>query len=162
LIVAGFAFGFATFVAYLGGVMVLLRMPLTAGPAAIVVLAALAVYPLGLALSLLGADKLQFWDFSAVYWFFALLFLMTFGAIYKSISLRLLLDLLGRPGRADSYAAMLARYVHEESYEHRLSVIIDNKYAVRSLRGFELTDKGRRLASRVRRVQQIFAIRQSG
>jgi hypothetical protein len=160
--VASFTYGFVAFVIYLGGVMTLLRMPLAASPAAIVVLAALALYPMGLALALLAADRLQFWNFSSTYWFFTLVFLMTFGAIYKSISLRILLDLLGRPGHADSYAAILARYVHEESYEHRLGVILDNKYAARSANGFELTDKGRRLASKVQRVQQIFAIRQSG
>ena len=44
---------------------------------------------------------------SIVFWFATLLFLMAFGALYKSVSLRILLDLLDRPGHAGLYSAVL-------------------------------------------------------
>jgi hypothetical protein len=151
----------AGFVCYLGVSMLLLRRS-SASPAVVVTLAALAMYPATLAATLLLGRTIGFWPFSAAYWFLSLIFLMVFGAVYKSISLRILLDLLERPGRSDEYAAVMQRYVSEESFERRLLVMLDAGLAARGADGFRLTEKGRRISSIVRRVQAVFAIEASG
>ena len=89
-------------------------------------------------------------------------FLMAFGALYKSISLRILLDLLDRPGHAGLYSAILARYVAAESFENRLTVMQENGFAVPTPAGYALTDKGRRLAGLVGVLHRLFAIERSG
>jgi hypothetical protein len=99
---------------------------------------------------------------SIVFWFTALLFLMAFGALYKSISLRILLDLLDRPGQAGLYSAILGRYVAAESFESRLAVMQENGFAVLTPAGYALTDKGRRLARLVGALHRLFAIERSG
>lgn len=158
---AGVVAGVAGFISYLLVSMVLLRRS-SASPAAVVTLTALAMYPATLAATLLLGWTVAFWPFSAIYWCLSLIFLMIFGAVYKSISLRILLDLLERPGRSDDYAAVLQRYVSEESFERRLRVMLDAGFAARDANGFRLTEKGRRIATIVRGVQAAFAIEASG
>jgi hypothetical protein len=76
--------------------------------------------------------------------------------------LRILLDLLDRPGNAGLYSAILARYVVAESFESRLIVMQENGLAVLTPAGYALTDKGRRLARAVAALHRLFAIERSG
>ena len=85
---------------------------------------------------------------------------MGFGAVYKSISLRILLRLLERPGHAEDYAAVLARYVTDESFESRLKVMEAYGFAQFTPGGYALTEKGRRLAQTIDWLQRLFAIKQ--
>jgi len=104
----------------------------------------------------------RFWPVSATYWFLALCFLTAFGAIYKSISLRILLDLLNRPDRSERLEAILDRYVRRESYQARLSILVADGLATQETAGFRLTPKGRRIAALVRALQRFFRIERSG
>jgi hypothetical protein len=107
-------------------------------------------------------QRVLFWPLSASYWFLTLCFLMAFGAIYKSISLRILLDLLDRPNRSESGEAILKRYVQHESYRDRLRILVTDGLATREHAGFQLTRKGRRIAATARAVQRLFRIERSG
>ncbi len=91
-----------------------------------------------------------------------LCFLMAFGGIYKSISLRILLDLLNRPNRCDRYETILNRYVERESYQGRLRILIGDGLATRVPAGFQLTRKGRRIAAAAHALQRLFKIGTSG
>jgi hypothetical protein len=157
----GFSLGVVAFVAYVAVILVLLRI-WTSRAGAVVVLAAAALHPSSLAVALLLCFDVAFWTFSATYWCLALLFLMAFGAIYKSISLRILLDLLECPGRSENYDSILNRYVAEESFGHRLGVIQASGFARLEEDGYRLTPKGLRLAKSVRFAQTIFSIERSG
>ena len=106
--------------------------------------------------------RVLFWPLSASYWFLAFCFLMAFGAIYKSISLRILLDLLDRPNRSESYEAILERYVQHESYQDRLGILVADGLATREHAAFQLTRKGRRIAATAHAVQRLFKIERSG
>ena len=121
----------------------------------------LLAYVVLVAAAVVGRN-VNFWVVSIVFWFPTLAFLMGFGAVYKSISLRILLDLLLRPGHAEAYSAILARYVAAESFESRLDVMLKNDFAVLTSAGYSLTDKGRRLAGMVSTLQRLFAIQRSG
>jgi hypothetical protein len=162
MIEAGITQGLLGFVLYLGAVAVLLRVARRTEPALLVVAAALVCCFLTLAVLLGIGLRVNFWEYATSYWFFALCFLMAFGAIYKSISLRILLDLSMKPGRADDYDSMLARYIAEESYQNRLRVIQDKRLAARVGDRFVLTDRGRLVARSVRAIQEVFRITRSG
>jgi hypothetical protein len=150
------------FGAYLLVVLAILRWVPHLEPALLVLAASLAVCTASLPLLGLFGHPVNFWLFMAGYWFLAAVFVMLFGAIYKSLSLRILSDLLDKPGYSDSYADVFARFVIKESYHARLS-LIETKGFVRVRDGeFELTLAGRKLASRTRAVQQLFGIARSG
>ncbi|MCW4116987.1 hypothetical protein NPA31_018670 [Aurantimonas sp. MSK8Z-1] len=154
--------GFLAFLLYLATIMLRLRLSKAARPSATVVTSAALVCLVALALCLLFGDAVPFWSFAATYGFLTLCFLMVFGAVYKSISLRILLDLSRRPGHRDGYDAVMARYIVEESYQSRLSVILENGYATVNSGHYALTERGRRLATAVRGVQRVFNIETSG
>jgi hypothetical protein len=155
-------FGLGGFIIYLVLTPFVIRAINRAAPALIVVLCAMLIYAVLLFVGAITFAPLYFWIFSATYWFFSLCFLMVFGAIYKSVSLRLLLDLLNRPGHADSYQAVLDRYVRQESYQDRLQIMVKEGFAVRDLQKFVLAPKGRLIAAVVINLQKAFRIEKSG
>ena len=112
------------FVAYLTVVLVLVRVLNRMAPALVVTASSLVVYVTMLLVAARLGRAVRFWPVSATYWFLALCFLTAFGAIYKSISLRILLDLLNRPDRSERLEAILDRYVRRESYQARLSILV--------------------------------------
>jgi hypothetical protein len=131
-------------------------------PATLVCISALAIYPLTFAVPLVLEITIEFFLFSATYWFLTANFLLAFGAIYKSISLKILLDLLEQPKRTESYEAILARYIFKESFENRLEVMRRAELATARDGNYELTEKGRAMASYISLLQRIFAIKQTG
>ena len=147
---------------YLAAIAVVLRLPWALSPARAAIGIALLAYVAAVAAAAVFGRNANFWSVSIVFWFATLLFLMAFGALYKSLSLRILLDLLGRPGHAGHYSAILAHYVAAESFENRLMVMHESGFAVPTPAGYALTDKGRRLASVVGVLHQLFAIERSG
>jgi len=159
---ADVSFGIGGFAFYLAMVAIVLRLPWAFSPARAVIGVALLAYAAVVAAAAVFGSGGNFWTVSIVFWFTTLLFLMAFGAVYKSVSLRILLDLLGRPGHAGLYSAILARYVVAESFENRLIVMQENGFAVPTSAGYALTDKGRRLAGAVGALHHLFAIDRSG
>jgi hypothetical protein len=156
------ATGTIGFGAYLLLVFIGLRALRGVAASAVVTGASVIVYFGTVAAATVFGSVVRFWPLSATYWFLALCFLMVFGAIYKSISLRILLDLLRRPHGTDRYDAVLGRYIEGDSYPNRLQVMVDSGLAVRDSRELRLTDKGRRLAAAVARLQALYKIERSG
>ena len=103
-----------------------------------------------------------FWPTSAIYWFMVLCFLMGFGAIYKSISLRILATLLSRRDWREEYQAILDQYVRQDSYHDRLQILVKEGFAIRDQQKFTLTARGRRIARTVLALQRAFQIEKSG
>jgi hypothetical protein len=153
--------GIAGFAAYLLVVIVLLRV-MRAAPSVIATGASLVVYVGTVILSSMVMSHVWFWPLSAVYWFLALCFLMIFGALYKSISFRVLLDLSLQPQHADRYDAILGRYIEGESYQDRIRVLLASGLAHGDASGLRLTSKGRRLSALLDRLQKIYKIERSG
>lgn len=158
---SGFIMGILGFVGYFAVVVLSLRIWATKA-AAVAILSALAVYPVSLVIFPLAGQTVMFLPVSATYWCFTLIFLMAFGAIYKSISLRILGDLLGQPGYVENYDAVLRRYVASESFEHRLGVMQSSGFATCQDGYFRLTPKGRAVAFFARSIQRMFGIERSG
>jgi hypothetical protein len=150
------------FAGYLVLVLLALRIAAATPPAVVVIFAAFAAY-MGMAVMVtVVSPPFLFWATSAVYWFLAICFLMVFGAVYKSISLRILAELSMRPGGSDDYQAILGRYVHRESFQGRVRILIADGMATDSGSGLVLTPKGRRIAGPVAALQRLFRIERSG
>lgn len=154
--------GLLGFAAYFGAICLVLRLGRRQAPALMSLATGFAAYAVVLGLLILAGQNVPFWSYSVTYWCFVLSFLLAFGAIYKSISLRILLDLFKRPGRCGSYEHVLATYVALESYQNRLTVIQDSGFATRAGERYILSERGRHIASLTAAVQQVFAIRRSG
>lgn len=154
--------GLAGFVIYLGTIALALRQSWARSPAGIVTGAALLVYVIVIAAATLFDRGANFWLLSIFFWFPTVVVLMIFGAVYKSISLRILMYLLGRPAHTELYSAVLARYVEAESFERRLDVMLEAGFATLTPEGYALTDNGRRLTRGLSAVQKLFAIKRSG
>ncbi len=154
--------GVCGFTAYLVLTACLLRLLQRKAPALVVITASILVYLAILVVVMLSDWVVMFWYLTATYWFLVLCFLVMFGAVYKSISLRILFDLLNRPARSDLYARILERYIRQESYMSRLQVMMSDGLAVQLPAGFQLTEKGYRIAAIVHAIQQAFNIQRSG
>lgn len=153
--------GFAAAVAY--GLVLLVALRVSRRSPTLVVLATAAVvYVAAAAVFMLLGQVVGFWAYSTTYWFLVLCFLMAFGAIYKSLSLRILLDLTEKSELTGSADELAQRYIFGSSFEDRLGIAVDGGLAARSADGLSLTSRGRALASRVRAAQRAFGITRSG
>jgi hypothetical protein len=156
-----FVFGVAGALVWLAVVLVLLRVS-KRSPALIVIASAGVVYVALLAVSPAIFHRLAFWPFSAAYGFLTLCGLMLFGALYKSVSLRMLGDLSKTAGHDLPEQELLARYIEEDSFARRVAILLEQGHAERTAEGLALSSKGRRIAAGIARLQQAFAIRASG
>ena len=156
-ILAG-ALGFAAYVVL---VAVSLRIATRASPAKVALILAFLAYAILLAVVVVLAPPVKFWALSTTYWFLVTCFLMIFGAVFKSVSLRILGDLLNEPCRAATGDA-IARYVEKDSFADRLDVMVKVGFARLTAAGYELTPKGIRVASVMHWLHRVFMISKSG
>jgi hypothetical protein len=153
--------GFAAFAGYLLAILVLLRA-VPDRTVRIVVLAAIAFVPLSITVLILSGLRANLWCFAVSYCFFTLCFLLAFGAIYTSISLRILMDLLRMPAHSIAIDTIVSDYLIEDSFQDRLATIQKNGIANRVGAKFDLTPNGRTLVKWISFVQRLFNITKSG
>ncbi len=149
------------FLVYLFAVAIFLRL-WPKNPPFITIGTTVPVFAIVVCGALLLGGKISFWSFSAIYGALVLSFLMVFGAVYKSISLRLLLDLYECPQRSSSYQEVLERLVRQDSYDARIDVMQEAGFARLSDGHLILEEKGLRLARTVQAIQTLFGIEKSG
>jgi hypothetical protein len=159
---ASVVLGAAAFAFYIAAVAVILRLARTISPALVAVAAALFAYLAALVAAIVISQTVNFWTISIVFWFPTMTFLMAFGALYKSVSLRILVDLLARPGQMELCSIILQRYIAAESFENRLALMLENKWTIPTSAGYALTERGQRIARLLTVLQQMFAIQRSG
>ncbi|MEM9204757.1 MAG: hypothetical protein AAGA88_00355 [Pseudomonadota bacterium] len=162
MICAGIAQGLFAAVAYFLVLLIALRVLRRTDPMFTVLAVALVAYACMFGLLIAAGQIVNFWIFSTSYWFFVLTFLMAFGAIYKSLSLQILLQLSHKPGRQESAEVLRMQYVFGRSYSDRLSLLVERGLVAKTLSGLSLTAEGRALANRVRAAQRAFGIERSG
>jgi hypothetical protein len=158
----GMQIGILCFVVGIFFIAIGLRTLKKVEPALLVVLSAFFFGVLGLCGLIFWAKVGNIWAYVITYSCLSLIFLMGFGAVYKSLSLRILLDLSKQPNMTDSYVRIYNSYLINDSFVNRLEVIKAQKFATENDHHFSLTPRGRALSSRVRTIQQIFGIENSG
>lgn len=162
MIAAGIMQGVSAFLVYVALLLVLLRALRNAEATFVVLGAALLVYPTSISVIVAMGHLVNFWVFSTSYWFLVLSFLMGFGAIYKSLSLRMLLTLLETPMHEHSAEAFRKEYIFGDSFNNRLQLIVDQGLAERVGDRLRLTSRGASWANRLIRLQRAFGIMRSG
>jgi len=162
MIEAGIIQGIIAFCGFGALLLVLLRAFHKVEAIFVVLLAALLVYPVSLAGFVGLAHPVNFWVFSTSYWFFVLSFLMGFGAIYKSLSLRMLLTLLETPTHEHSAESFRKEYIFGDSFNNRLQLMVDQGLAEQTDDGLSLTVRGANWANRLVTLQRAFGIMRSG
>lgn len=162
MILQSIVLGFTAFAGYFLAVLVLLRAIPDRSAVRVVVLAAVVFVPLSIIVLILAGLKANLWSFAVSYCFFALGFLLAFGAIYKSISLQIMMDLLKMPAHSNAMDAIEREYLTEDSFQDRLAAVQKNGLVNRVGAKFDLTPNGRSLARWIRYVQRLFNITKSG
>ena len=154
--------GFALFVAVSPVLqLVIPRIAPRASPVAILATASLIAH---LASSLLGAafaHPFQYWNATSVFCFGVMSYIYLFGAVYKSISLRLLLELADRPGRSIELSEISDQRI-PIMFAERTDILIEGGWVVRSDDTFSATPAGHGLTARITKLRRLFAIGNSG
>lgn len=111
------------------------------------------------ALFLHGIDFLAFFS---VYACLFLIFVQVFSVFYKSISLRLILDIRARHGDRAAMEWVYADSIVAGSFQRRLEILEAGGMISRQSGNITLTEAGRRVAHRLIVAQKIFGIENSG
>jgi hypothetical protein len=154
--------GVATFVA-VSPLLQFLGRHLTPNVAPVSILA-IAVVIAHVVSSLLGTIFLHpfvYWNAAAIFCFAVMSYVYVFGGVYKSISLRLLMDLSRRPGRTVEFSDIADRQI-PEIFTERTVILIGGGLVSREGDTYTPTPAGQRLAGRIARIRRLFAIGDTG
>lgn len=137
----------------------IVRVVKSFSPATLLCLSALGIYGAGFVFFPIFEIPIKFFAFSSSYWFFTFSMMMVFFAVYKSISLRMMLNL---ENAASSLETILSEYIQQESYTERLNILVKNKFITKTSKGYVISSKGETYARIILSIQKIFKIEQSG
>ena len=154
--------GVALFVAISPVLQFLARraMP-TVAPVAILAIAVVITHVVSTLFGVALSRPFAYWNATSVFCFGVMSYVFVFGAVYKSISLRLLMDLTRRPDRTIEFSDISDRQV-PEIFAERCDILIADKWASSDGDNFTPTPAGRQLATRVARIRSLFAIGDTG
>ena len=76
------------------------RAGLSTSPAILLAITAVVTHGISVALGAANVAQFQYWDAASIFAFGVMGYVFAFGAVYKSVSLEILLDMAGRPGHA--------------------------------------------------------------
>lgn len=154
--------GITWFGIYMTAVYSAIRLCRQKSPAMLAVVIAAAVIVAATVVAAAIPVRANYWRVLATASFLMLVYLMVFGATYKSVSLHIMHDLWRTPARKLPIEQILARYIQTESFSNRIQVMLEHGWATQSADGIMLSQKGRRLARTVRFVQRLYNIERSG
>ena len=152
----------AWFVLFVFALRTLVRAFPQRSPAAIAMASACLCLALSLPVGALLPVSANYWRSAAVFGFLTVSCLMVFGAAYKSISLRVLLELSRAPSRRVEARQLLQRYIEGESFDARIDAMTGQGLAARVAEGIRLSQTGRWLAVATDRIQRLYRIEESG
>lgn len=127
------------------------------GPVALLAIAAVVSHGLGVTLGILVVPQFQYWDAASVFGFCVMAYVFAFGAVYKSVSLGILLSLVDRPDRRAPLSEIVERQV-PDLFRGRIGNLIDGGLVERSESHFAATAAGRNMAGHVGRLRRAFGI----
>ena len=109
------------------------------------------------------SDKvINIYPYSSFYWFLVMGFLFYYFSLNKSVSVRILTDLLDSDQKELEHNTLLNSYLTQDSFLNRLNVLLNRNLIVHENNGYTLTKKGRRVASLYIKFQKLFLIKNSG
>ena len=130
-------------------------------PVALLAIAAVISHITCVVLGAVNLQHFQYWNTASIFAFCVTLYVFAFGAVYKSVSLEILLDLAQRP----EHAALLSHIVDRkvpEVFRGRTDILVSVGQVEPTDTRFAVTAAGRVTASRITRLRRIFAIGDTG
>jgi len=129
----------------------------TVGRVFLLAIAAIVTHGLGVTLGIFAVRHFQYWDAASIFGFCVMAYVFAFGAVYKSVSLSILLDIADRPERRASLSEIVERQV-PDLFHGRIRNLIDGGLVEPAGSHFGATAAGRALAGRVRQLRRAFGI----
>lgn len=127
------------------------------GPVVLLAIAAIVSHGLGVMLGILVVPQFQYWDAGSIFGFCVMAYVFAFGAVYKSVSLDILLGLLDRPDRRAPLSEIVERQV-PDLFQGRTGNLVDGGLVEQVDARFAPTAAGRDLADRIGRLRRAFGI----
>jgi hypothetical protein len=130
-------------------------------PVILLAIAAVVSHGLGVVLGILTVPQFQYWDAASIFAFCVMTYVFAFGAVYKSVSLEILLGLLNRPERRASLSEVVERQV-PHLFQGRAQILIDGGLVEQIDSRFTPSAAGRNTAGRIGWLRRIFGIGDTG
>tara|TARA_B110000263_G_C15074309_1_gene403311 strand:- start:139 stop:417 length:279 start_codon:yes stop_codon:yes gene_type:complete len=89
-------------------------------------------------------------------------FIFYYFSLNKSVSVRILTDLLDSDQKELEYNNLLNSYLTQDSFLNRLNVLLNRKLIVHKNNQYSLTKKGKSVASLYIKIQRLFLVKNSG
>jgi hypothetical protein len=130
-------------------------------PITLLAIAAVISHVVSVTIGAISMQQFQYWNAASVFGFGTMLYVFAFGAVYKSVSLEILLDLARRPGGAAELADIVDRKV-PEIFRGRTEILVSSGQVESTGSTFAVTAAGRAIAGRIARIRRAFAIGDTG
>lgn len=130
-------------------------------PVIVLAIAAVVSHVASVLLGVMTVRQFQYWNAASIFSFGAMLYVFAFGAVYKSVSLEILLDLARRPGRTATLAEIVDRKV-PEIFRGRTEILVSGGQVERAGSCFVVTVAGRAIAGRIAQMRRAFGVGDSG
>jgi hypothetical protein len=137
------------------------RAGLSTPPAVLLAITAVITHGLSVALGAANVVQFQYWNAASIFGFGVMSYVFAFGAVYKSVSLEILLDVAQRPGHAAPLADIVDRLA-PDIFRRRAEILVDGGQVERTGSSFIVTVAGRALAGRLASIRRVFAVGDSG
>lgn len=130
-------------------------------PVMLLAIAAVISHGLGVALGAMLVPQFQYWDAASIFGLGVMGYVFAFGAVYKSVSLEILLGLADRPGRRAPLSEIIEQQV-PSLFEGRITILLDGGLVEQIDARFAATAAGRNMAARIGRLRRAFGIGDTG
>lgn len=130
-------------------------------PVIILAIAAVVSHVASVLLGFVTVQQFQYWNAASLFSFGVMLYVFAFGAVYKSVSLEILLDLAQRSGHTAALSDIVDRKV-SEIFRGRADILVSGGQVERVDSCFNVTATGRAIADRIAQMRRAFAIGDSG
>lgn len=137
------------------------RAGLSTPPAVLLAIIAVIAHGLSVALGAANVVQFQYWNAASIFGFGVMGYVFAFGAVYKSVSLEILLDVAQRPGHTAPLADIVDRLA-PDIFRRRAEILVDGGQVERAGPLFAVTTAGRTSAGRLARIRRAFAVGDSG
>lgn len=127
------------------------------GPVPLLAIAAVVTHGLGLTFGIFVVPQFQYWDAASIFGFCVMGYVFAFGAVYKSVSLDILLRLVDRPGRRAPLSEITERQI-PDLFRGRIGNLVEGGLVEPVDSHFAATAPGRALAGRVGQLRRAFGI----
>ena len=137
------------------------RLPRPLPPVICLAIAAVVSHLAGVVLGVMTMQHFQYWNAASIFSFGVMGYVFAFGAVYKSVSIEILLDLAERDERRVPLSDIVEHKV-PDIFRGRTDVLVDSGLVKRAGSSFVVTAAGQKLAGRIARLRRLFAIGDTG